>query len=279
MVPDDAAAARLVAEVRLADRTRRPSGGIPASAYYDSAPPGPAQVRAPAPDATFSEHGSDVSFDYEAGSGRLAAHLDGQEAYGERIERADGRRTVYVRDRLSGRGGISIGGRSLSGAAAGEERYGITYDRAGHALDFEVLAAVDVAGTAGLSPSLGAAAGLLQVGLHGERHVETEQHLDLTDPVNRDAVGRYLAALGDDGPAGLRLAAVGLRGRLARSGTISARTYAQRFSAHEAGGQARLGGIGVGGEAGTEDTGRRLLAAAVRGPGGVWRTDAGCVAA
>ena len=279
VVRDDAAATRLVDRVRLADRTRRPRGGIPASDDYDSAPPLPPEVHAPPPDATFSEHGTNLTLDLQAGNGRAAAHLGAQEAYGERLERATGQRTVYVRETGSARGAISLLGRgAASGTGAVQERYGITYDRSGRPVDFEVLATVDLSGAVGVAPALGTAAGLLPLARHGERHVETEQHLDLTDPGDAGALQAYLAALGD-GPAGIRLAASVLRSRLERAGTVSARTYAQRVSAHEVGGQARVGGVGIGGEAGSEDTAQRLVASAMRGPDGIWRADARCAAA
>jgi hypothetical protein len=279
IAPDEAAASRLIDRVRLADRTKRAPASIPATDSYSPYPPLPPQARAPAPDETFSERGGGLTVDLQSGSGTAAVHLGAHEAYGERIERATGRRTVYIRTSASLRGGIaSVTRGAASGSGAGAERYGITYDRSGRPLDFEVLSTLDVTGAVSLPPALSQIAGLLRVPLHGDEHIESEQHLDLTDPAGAALVQAYLGGLGA-GTSGLRLAAAALRERLDRSGTMAARAYAASFAAHEVGGQARVGGIGLGGEVGSEDSSSRLLAAATRGPGGVWRADTACLPA
>lgn len=274
IVHDLAAARALAGRVRLADRTRRPRPDIPAS---PSMAPMPAEVHAPAPAQTFTEHAGELSLDAQAGSGRAALHLDGRQTEGERIDRATGQRTVYVRWTGSARGSVRMGGAGLAGDGSGEERYGISFDRRGRPLDFEVLSALDVTGSATLPATLAATAGQLGIPLHGERHVETERHLDLTDPVNAQEVQEYLRLFGS-GNGVLEPLQEALRGRIDRLGTTSVRTYAASFSAHEVGGQARIGGIGVGGEAGSEDSSARLLAALARTGEGPWVPDATCVA-
>lgn len=275
VVRDAAAAQALVARVRLADRTRRPHATIAPTDYYSPYPPLPPQVHAPPPDETFSERAGELAVDLRGAGGRAAVHLDARQAFGERLERATGRRTVYVRWTGSGRGGAFAGRAGVAAEGAGQERYGITFDRAGRPVDFEVLSALDVTGTASLPPSLAQAAGMLGIPLHGERHVETEQHLDLADPISAAVVRDYLRALGS-GPGVLAPLHAALRERLAAAGATSVRTYAASRSAHEVGGQARIGGVGVGGEAGSEDTSSRLLSAIARRGSGPWRPDRAC---
>jgi hypothetical protein len=275
VVRDAAAAQALVGRVREADRTRRPQATIAPTDYYSPYPPLPPEVHAPPPDETFSERAGELTVDFLGAGGRAAVHLDARQAFGQRVERATGRRTVYVRWTGAGRGAAFSGRAGVAAEGAGQERYGITFDRAGRPVDFEVLSAVDVTGTASLPPSLAQAAGMLGIPLHGERHVETEQHLDLADPISAAVVQDYLRALGS-GPGVLVPLHAALRERLAAVGATSVRTYAASLSAHEVGGQARIGGVGVGGEAGSEDRSTRLLSAIARAGSGPWRADRAC---
>lgn len=273
---DDAEATRLVAQARLADLSRRPEATIPATDYYSPYPPMRPEVHVRDPDVTFSESTGGLELDLRPGSRVGSVHLEGGEAYGVRIDHASGRRTVYVRNTASGRGGVSVRRVGVSAAGEGEERYGITFDRSGRPIDLEVLATLDVEGTASLPPALSRIAGFLKIPLHGSKHVETEQHLDLTEPASAEIAQSFLGGFGDDALA-VRLTAKALRDRLERVGTTAVRTYAASASAHAVGGHAMVGGIGIGGEVGSEDSEAQLLSAAFRGLDGAWRADPACL--
>src|SRR4051794_4176585 len=185
-VLDAAAATRLVDQVLLADRSRHPRPGIPGA---PGIAPLPAAVpEPPPPDATFSERGASAGISWQAGS---SAHGAMAQAYGQRVLR-DGQRTLYVRSAQSGGGALVLGRRlSAVGAAGAEERYGITFDRERRPVDFEVLSALDVSASAGSSSQLARSLG---GALSGARHVETEEHLDLTVPENAELVEGFLRA-------------------------------------------------------------------------------------
>lgn len=231
----------------------------------------------PLPDAdvTFSERGTTLTLDLQAGN-RQAISLSAQDAYGERIDNVTGRRTVYVRDVVGGRGKVSFGRVSASADGEGEERLGITYDRNGRPIDLMVLSTVDIEGAAGLPRSLARIAGYLRIPLNGSKHLEIEQHLDLTDPLNAEAAQAFLGTVGEN-RLGVRLAAEALRDRLERRGTLSVRTYATDASAYQVGGHAKLAGVGVGGQTGSEEESARLVSAVARRPDGSWGRDDACL--
>lgn len=254
-------------ESEVADRLLR----IRVAAAFDK------EIPLPDPDVTFSERATTLTLDFQAGN-RQAISLSAKDAYGERVDHVTGRRTVYVRDVLGGRGKLSFGRVSGSGEGEGEERLGITYDRAGRPIDLMVLSTVDIEGTAGLPRSLARIAGYLRIPLHGSKHLETEQHLDLTDPLNAEAAQAFLGTFGEN-RLGVRLAAKALRERLERRGTLSVRTYATDASAHEVGGHVKVAGVGVGGQTGSEDESARLVSAVARRPDGSWGRDEACLLA
>jgi hypothetical protein len=238
-----------------------------------------ARSRLPIPDprVTYSERSTDLSLDFHVG-GRRAISLSTESAYGERVDHRTGRRTVYVRDQLGAGGKISYGGWSAEAEGAGEDRIGVTYDRHGRPVDLMVLSTIDLEGTAGLPPKLSRIAGYLRIPLHGSKHLETEQHLDLTDPFNAEVAQSYLGAFGD-GRLGIAIAAKALRERLDERGTIRVRTYATESTGHEVGAHAKIGGVGIGGEVGTEDETAQLVSAVARGSDGRWGQDTACLAA
>jgi len=258
IVRDDAEAARTIDHIQMA------------TAVADFGKQHPVDV--PEPRFTFSERSSAMTFNFHAG-GRAAISLSAQDAYGERVDHVTGRRTVYIRDSLGGRGKVSYGRVSGTGEGRSEERIGITYDRNGHPVDFMVLSTLDVEGAAGLPRQLARVAGDLKV--HGARHIETEQHLDLTDPVNAEIAQAFLATAGDD-RLGVRLAAEALRDRLDQGATLDVRSYSTDASAHEVGGQVKVAGVGLGGSVGSEDESSRLVSAVTRQPDGAWAPDASC---
>ncbi|MFL5846441.1 MAG: hypothetical protein ACJ762_17285 [Solirubrobacteraceae bacterium] len=240
-------------------------------------PGGRGKLPIPDADVTFAERSGGLTMALRP-DGRRGIELSSEEAYGERIDHRSGRRTVYVRDALGGRGKVSFGSRSVSGAAAGEERFGITFDRSGRPVDLVVLSTLDIDGAANLPSRLSRIAGLLKIPLHGGKHVETEQHLDLTDPGNAEVAEAFLGRTGE-GRLGVRLVAAALRERLEQHGTLSVRTYDRDGDERSAGGHVKLAGIGVGVDVGSEDESAHLVAAIARQPDGTWGEDPACVVA
>lgn len=228
-------------------------------------------LQAPSPDVEYRESATGATF---AGGARgQGIELAGAAVHGERIEHRSGRRTVYLRDEREGAATLSFGDElGASGEAAAEERIAVTFDRSGRPLDLMVLATLDVRGAADLPTGLTQAAGALGIPLEGERHVETERHLDLTDPANADAAEAFLAGLGE-GSVGLRLARDGLRERLEASGTLSVRSYDAGAEVREGGVNARL----VGMEADSRREWSRLSRALRRAPDGNLVEDPSCV--
>lgn len=233
---------------------------------------GDRRIAVPDASVTFTERSSNLTVDFRAG-GPAAVSLSAQDAYGERLDHETGRRTVYVRDTLGARGKISYARVSGAGEGRSEERVAITYDRAGRPVDFMVLSTLDVEGTAGLPPKLARLAGGLKV--HGSRHIETEQHLDLTDPDNAEVAQAFLGATGDD-RLGVRLAAEALRERLDEGATLDVRSYETDANARGVSGQVKVAGVGVGAGVGSADESARLVSAMSRQPDGSFAQDEAC---
>lgn len=267
--PSEREADAVSRQVTLERLSSYPKNTIPG---YDSRPPMHAEVHAPPPEVTFSEigGGAEGSLDLgEAGSIALAA----RRAYGERVDRRTGERTVYVSNGGSAAASVVVEPAELDGAVGGEERYGITFDRDGRPRDLMILTAIDVEGQARLPRHLAALAGRLRVPLSGARHIETEQHLDLTAGDNARLAAAFLG--GSPGGDVMRTANL-LRDRLDAQGSETIRTYRTDGSEHEVGAHAALGPVAVGAEIGSEDQGSKLDRAIVRGPGGVWGPDSAC---
>lgn len=273
VAPDGPSADRLLERIRLAAISERPTPSIP------NAPgmaPGREEVAAPEPDATFRERTSRVSLQGYLRD-RAASEAGGAEAYGERVDRRTGRRTLYVRSSAALGGRVGLGrGVVLEARGEAEERYGITFDREGRPVDLVVLSVLDVAGAAALPRRLATAAGALGIPLEGRRHVEVEQRLDLTAPANAAIVERFLA--GGRSAVGVRMAARVLASRLDTEGSASVRSYATEEDVREVGGSVRAG-VGAGGQAGRETATARLLASVRRAPGGGFEADPACSAA
>jgi len=259
VAPDAAAADRLVQRVGLAN-----------TGFAD-------QLDIPDPDVTYDERGGSLSLDFHSGN-RQAISLSSQFAYGERVDHRSGHRTVYIRDTVGGRAKIAYARAKASGDGTSTERYGVTFDRSGRPIDLVVVSTLDVQGTAGLPRRLASIAGWLKIPLTGAKHVETEQHLDLTDPANADAAQLFLDGFAADG-AGLKVGAHALRHRLDEQGTLSVRTYAADTTAHEVGAHGKVLGVGGGFDVGDSDESSRLVAAVARRPDGTWGEDAACLVA
>lgn len=233
---------------------------------------GDRRIAMPRASVTFTERSSNLHVDFQAG-GRAAISLSAQDAYGERFDHRTGRRTVYVRDALGARGRVSYARTSAAGEGYGEERVAITYDRSGRPIDFMVLSILDVEGAVGLPPRLARLAGRLRV--NGSRHIETEQHLDLTNPENAEIAQAILGAAGDD-RLGSRLAAEALRERLDEEASLGVRSYETDASTREVSGQVKVAGIGVGAGVGSTDESARLVGALSRQRDGSFAPDEDC---
>lgn len=273
MAADDGEASRILERARLEALSSQAEGTIPYSDDYGPIGPTHVKVHAPEPDVTFSERGSDLELDFGLRN-RARVQVSYHDAYGERLDHRTGERTVYVRGSVEGEGRVSFAGVSLKGGGAGEERYAITLDREGHPVDLMVLSTLDVDGAVGLPARLSRIAGWLKIPASGAKHVETEQHLDLTTGGNGELAAAFLDGLGE-GRLGVRVAARALRERLEHDGTLSVRTYSSDQDVHEIGGHARLG-VGVGGESGSSDATAKLVAAVARRPDGTWGIDESC---
>lgn len=227
---------------------------------------------APEPRVTFEERRTGVEL--RLGRPRDALWLSPSEAYGERVDHETGQRTVYVRDALGAEGRVGLGRFSAKGRVRGEERYAITFDRDGRPVDLAVLATLRVEGAAGLPRKLARVAGQLRIPLRGERHIETEQHLDLTDPVNAEFARSFFARFGA-GKVAVRVAAGLLAERLERNGSASVRAYETDGTAHRVSG----GLPGAALDVGSEDESSRLTSAVARSPEGAWGQDPACARA
>lgn len=229
----------------------------------------------PIPDVTFRERTVALEVDFGSGN-RQALSLSAENAYGERIDHATGRRTVYVRDRVAGGGRAAPARRvSVAGEGEAEERIAITYDRRGRPVELMVLSVVAVEGAVGLPRQLARIAGHLRIPLRGARHVETEQRLDLTDPGSAEIARAYLGELGEDRPE-IRESARALRERLEENGTMNVRAYATDADVREVGGHAKTGPIALGGSIGSEQRTAQLVSAVARRPDGTWGRDPAC---
>lgn len=267
---DEAAADRMYEQIRLAALAEEPEHRIDGAPDLTLTRP---PVEAPEPRFVFSERTSDLELDLQLRN-RAAAKLAAETAYGERLDRETGERTVYVHGAQSGEGKIAFGrSGAVEGEAQSSERYAITYDREGRPVDFAVLSTLDAEGTVSLPPRLAAVAGWLSVPSGGERHVETEQHLDLTDPGNAALAEAFLAA---PSAVELRVVAQALTDRLDAAGA-QIRTYSSEDDGRAIEGYLKAG-VGAGGGMSSE-TQEQTLLAAVRGSGGAWERDPACAAA
>lgn len=241
--------------------------------------------RLPRPATTYGEWG--VAGDYEGG---LSAELLGitagfsqADAFGTSTDMATGRRTVYLAPAEGWRGSLTFADDELAGADGRHaERYGVVSDREGRARELVVAASGELRGSAALPSGLAEVAGLLMVPASGDagRRWSTETRLELSDPEVRRAARAFLQELRRPGPHALLGApslSDALRRLLRERGRTEARTYALEQDGDGFGGHVAAG-VKVGGAIDTTRRTTRLLAAASRGPDGVWRRRRDCLA-
>jgi hypothetical protein len=237
----------------------------------------------PMPDATFD------SGDFRTAGGGALRRLDlagtlsvsAEDAKGERVERATGRRTVYLERTQDGSAGVTLAGAGAGVGAGAAERYAVTFDRAGRPVDLVVTATGSYSASIELPRRLQSAAGLLGSPTTGRRQWSEETHLDLTDPVSLALAREFLGQVtgGSVVHAGRRVAVTrALADRLDAVGVVHARTYESQQSTRGVGG--RIGaGLGVGADLDETTTTTRLVSASTRGLDGVWRMRMDCLAA
>jgi hypothetical protein len=265
-LPDRAAAARMLDRIVVDDAhdlaRRVLDGGRPLGRD------------APPPASHTSQGGASVTLALSGSPGALtlgAADLAGQTVG------ADGRRTYLVRRRND----LALAlGDVAQGAGGADELDTVTVDRAGRPLDLGILRGDELSGSVSLPAVVQPAAGFLDAPASGARRWEVEQHLDLTEPDNLAAAGAFLRQVKAPRPHLGRAVAVSaaLRRALDERGVLDARTYAldETSSGVDAGARVGVGPVGAGYERRTRSA--RLVAAMQRGPGGLWRRRADCLA-
>ncbi len=281
VAPDARAADALQRRLAVAALSRRPQTSIPnpvgaTTVLVHAGPP------LPRPAETYHEVGSDFRLDASDARGRVAVavRLDAQDTWGEREERATGRRTIYLRARDVLDGQLSVSAVALAGGGAREEAYAVTVDRDGRAVDLAVLSARELAGGVELPGPLARVVARAGASTAGGSRLEVEEHLDLTDPRNAAVARDFIAELSSPRP-GLGEAVVvadALRARIDAAGTTQARLYSLEESGRETGGHVAAG-VGLGGEVGSTVRDVRLLGAADRDGDGRWSTSSDCAPA
>ncbi len=230
----------------------------------------------PAPDVVFGEHGlgTAVSGNLE----RVGLALDAEDLFTTRTDRRSGERTLFIRRSNDVLGSVGVVG--PLGAEAGartEERAALVVDARGRPLRLAVTSVRRLQAGVQLPGPLRTAG---RLPLRQGRVVETERRLDLGDPANLAAAGAFVRALRDPG---LRLGAAfavsdALRRRLDTAGETRMRVYALDVRRNGA----RVGvdvGVGVGGGHEHAVERARLIGAAEREAGGVWRERDDCLVA
>jgi hypothetical protein len=208
----------------------------------------------------------------DALGGRGSAHVASDVIAGRSVDEASGRTTYALRGRLEARAALGL----VPAAGAGAADLALTLVRAkdGRFVDLGLEAAGSLHGALSLPRAAGPVAGLLPTGVADGRRWSLEQHLDLTDPDNRDAASAFVDALGH--PARLPGAAARLAEHFVTHGVTDVRAYRQEVDDDGVGAH-----IGAGGKFGAADDRHserlHLLAALQRGPDGIWRRRGDCV--
>lgn len=234
----------------------------------------------PRPDRTTYEHGPDASLDASGSLGRARGALgfSSVDLDGAHKDHRTGNETVYMKTSdavqalLSGAGSTASGG----GETATVWSYEIAPD--GRPLDLMILLSGAYRGSFSLPPIAARVAGYLGVPSKRARRYETEIHLDLTDPENREAARGFVEAVRGSRrfAAALQAAGGGLRRRIENHATVHTRVYG--LDTTTKGGEV-FGALGakLRVEARRETHTADLLSAVTRGPDGAWRPRTDCV--
>src|SRR4051794_35614604 len=207
--------------------------------------------------------------------------LSGEAGVGERVDRATGARTYFLRAGAAATVELTASLRDLTGSATGtldrELQLALTVDRAGRWTDLAVVGSGDASGA--VSPPRGAdrLTDGLGVPTGGGRRWTAEAHLDLSDPGNSAAAHALVDTLLAVRPAAARDAAVALAQRVREQAVVDVRTYAldRASSGFDIEGGDGVAGLRAAHESSTEKT--RLIAARTRGLDGLWRRRDDCL--
>lgn len=239
----------------------------------------------PRPATTYGEWGAvrDYQGTIAAGPAEATIGFAPGDTNGTSTDTATGRRTAYLAPSEGWRGSLTFGDEELAGAAGGHaERYGVVTDREGRARELVVAATGELRSSAALPSGLAEVAGLLMVPAAGAagRRWSTETRLDLSDPDARRAARSFVEEIRRPRPhvlSGAPSPSEALRRLLRERGRTEARTYALEQEGDGFGGHVAAG-VKVGGAVDARRRTMRLLAAASRGPDGVWRGRRDCLA-
>jgi hypothetical protein len=239
--------------------------------------------RLPAPTQRYGHGGLAVAggLSYGTGGRGGSLSLSSEDVAGTRVDVRTGRRTLYVQRTVEGSLSLSLTGAGATGARRTRERYAVTYDRAGRAVDLMVMTAGRYRVAADLPTRLQPAVPVLSVPTGRTRTYVEETHLDLTDPESLRVAAAFLAQVrrprkvGFGHPAAV---ADALRRRLDAVGVVHARTYDADERRYGVEGAVSVKGIRIGGELSRTLEDSHLVAATTRGLDGVWRRRADCLA-
>jgi hypothetical protein len=230
------------------------------------------------PTQRYDQGGFGVHGDVSRGRGTIA--LSSDDVAGSRIDASTGRRTFYVQRTVEGALSLTGGPGGVTGARRTRERYAVTYDRSGRAVDLMVMSAGRYRASIDLPARLQPAVGLLSVPTgHARTYVE-ETHLDLTDPESLRVAAAFLDQVRHPDAVDSASVAVAdaLRRRLDAVGVVHARTYDADERRYGVDGSIGVKGIRIGGTLSRTLEDSRLVAATTRGVDGVWRKRADCLA-
>jgi hypothetical protein len=207
--------------------------------------------------------------------------VSGEAGVGERVDRATGTHTYFLRADAAATVELTAGLRGLTGSATGtldrDVQLALTVDQTGRWTDLAVVGSGDASGA--LSPPRGAdrLTDALGVPTAAGRRWTAEAHLDLSDAGNSAAAHALVDALLGVRPAAARQAAAELARRVREQAVLDVRTYAldRASSGFDIGGGDGVAGLSATHERSTENT--RLIAARTRGLDGLWRRRDDCL--
>src|SRR4051794_9458507 len=205
---------------------------------------------------------------------RGSVHVADDVIAGRSVDEATGRTTYSLRGTWEAQGTLGLGEVDATGDAGIDVAVTLTKARDGRFVDLGLEAAGRLHGSASLPRLAAPVAGLLPSGVGGGGRWTLEQHLDLTEPDNREAAAAFVHALSH--PRRVPEAGTELARRFVTRGITDVRAY--RLEAEDDGAGAHIGAggrFGAGDDWHAERT--QLLAALQRGPDGIWRHRGDCL--